>query len=51
MEDMREKIYDLERIGDMVRDIDEEELIDLAELFKVFADSTRIRILYGNMNE
>ncbi len=46
MEDMREKIYDLERIGDMVRDIDEEELIDLAELFKVFADSTRIRILY-----
>lgn len=25
---------------------DEEELYDLAELFKVFADSTRIRILY-----
>ena len=26
--------------------IGEDELIDLAELFKVFADSTRIRILY-----
>lgn len=25
----------------------EEELIDLAELFKVFGDSTRIRILYA----
>ena len=25
----------------------EEELFDLAELFKVFGDSTRIRILYG----
>ena len=27
-------------------DISEEELFDLADLFKVFADSTRIRILY-----
>ena len=26
---------------------DEESLYDLAELFKVFGDSTRIRILYG----
>ncbi len=30
----------------MLRDIEEEELLNLAELFKMFADSTRIRILY-----
>jgi DNA-binding transcriptional ArsR family regulator len=30
----------------LTHEIDEEELIDLAELFKVFSDSTRIRILY-----
>ena len=29
-----------------ISNISEEELIDLAELFKVFADSTRIRVLY-----
>ncbi|MCR4989768.1 MAG: metalloregulator ArsR/SmtB family transcription factor [Lachnospiraceae bacterium] len=29
-----------------MRKIDENELFDLAELFKVFGDSTRIRILY-----
>ena len=29
----------------------EEELYDLAELFKVFGDSTRIRILYVLLNE
>ena len=28
------------------KDIDETELYDLAELFKVFGDSTRIRILF-----
>ena len=28
------------------KDVPEEELIDLAELFKMFADSTRIKILY-----
>lgn len=28
-------------------DIDEEMLIEMAELFKVFGDSTRIRILYA----
>ena len=28
-----------------IRQINEEELYDLAELFKVFGDSTRIRIL------
>lgn len=30
----------------MLRDIEEEQLLDLADLFKMFADSTRIRILY-----
>ncbi|MGI6737253.1 MAG: ArsR/SmtB family transcription factor [Anaerovoracaceae bacterium] len=33
-------------LGHQTERIDEEELIDLAELFKVFADSTRVRILY-----
>ena len=28
-------------------DIDEEELSELAELFKIFGDSTRIKILYS----
>ncbi|MDD5823817.1 MAG: metalloregulator ArsR/SmtB family transcription factor [Firmicutes bacterium] len=30
----------------LIRDIGEEELLDLAELFKMFSDSTRIKILY-----
>ena len=30
----------------MIKDLGEEELLDLAELFKMFADSTRIKILY-----
>ena len=30
----------------MIKDLDEEELLELAELFKMFADSTRIKILY-----
>ena len=30
----------------LIGDIGEEELLDLAELFKMFADSTRIKILY-----
>lgn len=29
-----------------LKDVPEEELSDLAELFKMFADSTRIKILY-----
>lgn len=33
------------------RDVTENELIDMAELFKVFGDSTRIRILYTLMRE
>lgn len=30
----------------MINQVNEEELLDLAELFKVFGDSTRIKILY-----
>jgi ArsR family transcriptional regulator len=30
----------------MIKDLDEEELLELADLFKMFADSTRIKILY-----
>ena len=30
----------------MIKDLDEEELLELAELFKMFGDSTRIKILY-----
>lgn len=30
----------------LIGDISEEELLDLAELFKMFSDSTRIKILY-----
>ena len=29
-----------------LKDMSEEELLDLADLFKMFADSTRIKILY-----
>ena len=31
----------------MIKDLGEEELLELAELFKMFADSTRIKILYA----
>ena len=34
-----------------MKKIDENELYDLAELFKVFGDSTRIRILHTLFNE
>lgn len=33
----------------MIQDVSEDELSDLAELFKLFADSTRIKILYDLM--
>ncbi len=32
--------------NEMTKEVNEEELYDLAELFKVFGDSTRIRILF-----
>lgn len=34
-----------------IREIQEEELVDLADLFKVFSDSTRVRILYELMGK
>ncbi len=34
------------KVDCLTNQLDEEELIDLAELFKVFGDSTRIKILY-----
>lgn len=34
----------------MIEDIDENTLIDLGELFKIFGDSTRIRILFALYN-
>ena len=41
-------IHHEEEIGKMVENMpEEEELYDLAELFKIFGDSTRIRILYA----
>lgn len=49
-------IYSYERIhmNDSLKNIDDTTLIDLADLFKVFADSTRMRIMYrllaGKMN-
>ena len=38
--------YSEEEYEDILKQIPEEELIDLAELFKIFADSTRIKILF-----
>lgn len=49
-------IYSYERshMNDSLKNIDDTTLIDLADLFKVFADSTRMRIMYrllaGKMN-
>lgn len=49
-------IYSYERshMNDSLKNIDDTTLIDLADLFKVFADSTRMRIMYrllaGRMN-
>lgn len=34
-----------------MKEVSEEELCDLAELFKMFADSTRIKILYDLFQE
>ncbi|MEE8835729.1 MAG: metalloregulator ArsR/SmtB family transcription factor [Eubacteriales bacterium] len=38
--------YSRKQIEHLVANISETELSDLAELFKIFGDSTRIRILY-----
>ena len=41
-----EHVHACEQIDGLIGHIGEEELIDLAELFRVFGDSTRIKILY-----
>lgn len=38
--------YDEKKIDHLVQNVSEDELSDLAELFKIFGDSTRIKILY-----
>ena len=38
--------HDTDHIEHLIDNVSEEELGDLAELFKVFGDSTRIKILY-----
>ncbi len=39
-------MYNQSDINHLIKNVSEEELCDLAELFKVFGDSTRIKILY-----
>lgn len=41
------KRYEEMSIDHMIADMPENELSDLADLFKVFGDSTRLRILYS----
>ncbi len=38
--------YDTKTIDHLIENVSENELCDLAELFKVFGDSTRIKILF-----
>ncbi len=42
-------VYDEKTIAHLIANVAEAELSDLAELFKVFGDSTRIKILYDLM--
>lgn len=44
---MPKKNYDEQHIEHMIADMPENELSDLADLFKVFGDSTRLRIMYS----
>ena len=39
--------YDTKKISHLIQNVSEDELSDLAELFKIFGDSTRIKILYA----
>lgn len=45
-----EKDYKNKKITSVSVHIDEEELIDLADIFKLFSDSTRIRIICTILN-
>ncbi|MDY3006525.1 winged helix-turn-helix transcriptional regulator [Anaerococcus sp. AGMB00486] len=38
-------------MGKLLKNISDNDLFDLADLFKVFSDSTRIRILYSLFDE
>ena len=38
--------YDTKKIYHLIQNVSEDELSDLAELFKIFGDSTRIKILF-----
>ena len=38
--------YDTKKISHLIQNVSEDELSDLAELFKIFGDSTRIKILF-----
>ena len=38
--------YSSDNINHFIQNVSEDELSDLAELFKIFGDSTRIKILY-----
>lgn len=40
-------IYDARKIDHLIENVSENELSDLAELFKIFGDSTRIKILFA----
>lgn len=42
----KEMQFSEKKVKHLVQNISEAELCDLAELFKIFGDSTRIRILY-----
>ncbi|MDO5703284.1 MAG: metalloregulator ArsR/SmtB family transcription factor [Lachnospiraceae bacterium] len=41
------EMHDTEKIDHLIENVTENELCDLAELFKVFGDSTRIKILFA----
>ena len=40
------EFMDEQKFNHLIQNVSEDELCDLAELFKVFGDSTRIKILY-----
>ncbi len=46
MEEAMPNAYDTKKISHLIQNVSEDELSDLAELFKIFGDSTRIEILF-----
>ncbi len=45
-EEMMSNAYDHQTIAHLIQNVSEDELSDLAELFRIFGDSTRIKILF-----